>query len=62
MKMRVLFRLLAVAGALGVAGCVAIYEGRPATCEGEGPGDANWPYCTGSEPDNRDPIDWPEEF
>ena len=42
--------LLAAAGALALSGCITPYEGRPSTCEGNGPGDPNWPYCSGSPP------------
>lgn len=62
MNKRVFSSLLLVASAIGLAGCIAVYEGRPSTCEGNGPSDPNWPYCTGGEPDNREPIDWPEDF
>lgn len=62
MKKRVFASLLALASAVCLSGCVGLYEGRPSTCEGNGPSDPNWPYCTGGGPDDRDPVDWPEEF
>lgn len=47
MKKRISVLVLAIAGALSLSACITPYEGRPSTCEGSGPSDPNWPYCTG---------------
>jgi len=47
MLKRISVILLAAVGALALSGCITPYEGRPSTCEGSGPSDPNWPYCTG---------------
>lgn len=56
---RICVILLAASGALALAGCITPYEGRPSTCEGNGPSDPNWPYCSGDQPGGGEPPDWP---